>query len=159
MNTIKLNRKVFILVLFVCVLIAFLWINSRRLAPAVQHGNFVPGSSRDRIDYLNTKRENANTHGRLNTQQNTDGTVAAVLVIACNRPEVERCLDSLLRYRPSEKTPAAAARCSRKTHRKQRTAPRYAARQSASDPRRLTPVGNGRPVPTPAGSSNWDRYA
>lgn len=103
MNTIKLNRKVLILVLFVCVLIAFLWINSRRLAPSVQHGNFVPGISRDRLDYLNTKRQNANTHGRLNTQQNIDGTVAAVLVIACNRPEVERCLDSLLRHRPSEK--------------------------------------------------------
>lgn len=92
MNTIKLNRKVLILVLFVSVLIAFLWINSRRLAP-----------SRDRLDYLTTKRQNANTHGRLNTQQNIDGTVAAVLVIACNRPEVERCLDSLLRHRPSEK--------------------------------------------------------
>ncbi len=106
MNTIKLNRKVLILVLFVCVLIAFLWINSRRPPPAVRHGNFVQGSSgssRDRLDHLNTKRENANTHGRLNTQQNTDGTVAAVLVIACNRPEVERCVESLLRYRPSEK--------------------------------------------------------
>ena len=102
MNTIKLNRKVFILVLFVCVLIAFLWINSRRLAPAVQRGNSIPSSSRG-LDSLNRKGENANTHGRLNTQHNSEETVAAVLVIACNRPEVERCLDSLLRYRPSEK--------------------------------------------------------
>lgn len=102
MNTIKLNRKVFIVVLFVCVFIAFRWIKSRRLVP-VQHANFVPSSFRDRLDSLNGKTENENSLGRLNTQQNTEETVAAVLVIACNRPEVERCLDSLLRYRPSEK--------------------------------------------------------
>lgn len=102
MNTIKLNRKVFIVVLFVCVFIAFRWIKSRRLVP-VQHANFVPSSFRDHLDSLNGKTENENSLGRLNTQQNTEETVAAVLVIACNRPEVERCLDSLLRYRPSEK--------------------------------------------------------
>ena len=32
-----------------------------------------------------------------------DNFVAAVLVIACNRPEVRRCVDSLLKHRPSER--------------------------------------------------------
>ena len=106
MNTIKLNRKVFILALFVCVFIAFLWLKSRRarVGPVdVQQETFNPSSFRDRFDSLNRNRENADSHRRISTQKNTDETVAAVLVIACNRPEVERCLDSLLRYRPSEK--------------------------------------------------------
>lgn len=36
------------------------------------------------------------------SQEITIKIVAAILVIACNRPQVQRCLDSLLRHRPLE---------------------------------------------------------
>lgn len=99
MKTIKINRKVCFVALFVCVVIAILWIKSRHIA-STQHAKFVSSNFRDRLDSLNSNKEKVNA---LNTQQNIEETVAVVLVIACNRPEVERCLDSLLKYRPSEK--------------------------------------------------------
>lgn len=99
MKTIKINRKVCFVALFACVVYAILWIKSRRVAPA-QHEKLVSSSFRDGLDSLNRNKERENA---LNTQQNTEEIVSAVLVIACNRPEVERCLDSLLKYRPSEK--------------------------------------------------------
>lgn len=39
----------------------------------------------------------------ISTKAATSDFVAAVLVIACNRPTVKRCLDLLLEYRPSAK--------------------------------------------------------
>ena len=41
-----------------------------------------------------------NAHGEMKLHKNNH--VVAVLVIACNRPTVRRCLDQLLKYRPSE---------------------------------------------------------
>lgn len=91
MKTIKINRKV-CLALFACLVIALLWVKSRRLEPA-QNVPFVSSNFR-----YKGKLEVSS----LNNQENTEDTVAAVLVISCNRPEVKRCLDSLLKYRSSE---------------------------------------------------------
>ena len=41
--------------------------------------------------------------GAISTKTAASDFVAAVLVIACNRPTVKRCLDLLLQYRPSTK--------------------------------------------------------
>ena len=91
MKTMKINRKVCV-ALFACLVIALLWVKSRRLEPAR-----VPSVS------SNLRNKMKPEVSSRNNQENTEDTVAAVLVIACNRPEVQRCLDSLLKYRSSEK--------------------------------------------------------
>ncbi|XP_022799826.1 alpha-1,3-mannosyl-glycoprotein 2-beta-N-acetylglucosaminyltransferase-like [Stylophora pistillata] len=66
----------------------------------VKHGNI--DHSRYTI-YERFENRKTNLPKRFSAATNAQGIVATVLVIACNRPEVERCLDRLLRFRPSEK--------------------------------------------------------
>lgn len=103
MRTVRINRKLCYAALLACVVIALLWTNlkkSRHIA-RVRHVNFASSTS---SGSLRGNKEKTNSLERLTIQEKADETiVAAVLVIACNRPEVERCLDSLLHYRPSER--------------------------------------------------------
>lgn len=61
-----------------------------------------------RVDSINenteeTKTVTSSNRDAISTKTATSDFVAAVLVIACNRPTVKRCLDLLLEYRPSAK--------------------------------------------------------
>lgn len=64
-----------------------------------------------RVDTINeggqkpdeTKTVASSKKDAISTKTATSDFVAAVLVIACNRPTVKRCLDLLLQYRPSAK--------------------------------------------------------
>ena len=102
MRTMRINRKLCFATLFVGFVIFLVLRNTFKSYDQqilVQHkGNIVSHSSS--FKHVGTKDSLGQTKPRF--QANKVQIVAAVLVIACNRPEVKRCLDSLLKYRPSE---------------------------------------------------------
>ena len=54
------------------------------------------------LKHVNPKTKSVNFETRLEQNHPTERSyVTAVIVIACNRPTVKRCLDQLLKYRPS----------------------------------------------------------
>ena len=54
------------------------------------------------FQHVNPKTKSVNSETRLKPNHPTERSyVTAVVVIACNRPTVKRCLDQLLKYRPS----------------------------------------------------------
>ena len=84
MKTVTIRRKTCYIVSFVFVIIVLLyWSNVE---------------SRGRVRKV--KSFSSSEKLPINTKANE--LIAAVLVIACKRPEVKRCLESLLKYRPSE---------------------------------------------------------
>ena len=108
MRTLNFNRKLIFAGLFACLVIAILWTKFRpgthvKRVNIVSSRSTIHGHPDDHLQFPNSNHENTNTHRVTSAATNSERTVATILVIACNRPEVERCLDSLLRYRPSER--------------------------------------------------------
>ena len=66
-----------------------------------------PGFGRKRSSYDRNTSSNRPSLSSVPSDQadwsRENVVVAAVLVMACNRPEVSKCVDSLLKYRPSER--------------------------------------------------------
>lgn len=104
MPSIRINRKVCFAVLFMGVVILLLLRTNLKSDYRVRDANIAATSLRNRFDSLKNKdKKDGLIQGGLHAQENAVQIVAAVLVIACNRPEVQRCLDTLMQYRPSEK--------------------------------------------------------
>ncbi|KJE92893.1 alpha-1,3-mannosyl-glycoprotein 2-beta-N-acetylglucosaminyltransferase [Capsaspora owczarzaki ATCC 30864] len=79
---------------------------NRQAAPCVQHQS--EGTKADRRDDppVPTLEDNNNTPAVVGKQTvHSAGEPIAVLVIACNRPDMVRCVDRLLKFRPSERFP------------------------------------------------------
>ena len=103
MKAIRINRKVCLAALIVGVIIFLLLRENFKSYDQVQNVNVDSFSSGNRVDSLkNIHKKDSSPKEALRSHENAIKIVAAVLVIACNRPTVERCLDSLLKYRPSE---------------------------------------------------------
>ena len=94
MPKIRINRKACFVALFASVVILLLL--RERLKSDHQEVHMKDSNK------FNIASSNLGKYGELHTQENAVKIVAAVLVIACNRPEVKKCIDSLLKYRPSE---------------------------------------------------------
>ena len=88
MRIVTFNRKIIFAGLLACLVIAIIWTISRPTR-STTHDRFKNGKT--------------NSIKRFPSVKSTEEIVATVLIIACNRPEVERSLDSLLRFRTSER--------------------------------------------------------
>lgn len=103
MRPLRINRKALFATLFVCVVVFLLLRKSLKSVDrkvGVQDANSA--SSRSLRNRFTSVKNIDVKDSTLRIRENAVEIVATVLVIACNRPEVRRCLDSLLKYRTSE---------------------------------------------------------